>query len=193
MNTCADTPGISPRHLRREYSRWDELPDPGISHQFSSSSPNSGKSHRFPGSSPPSDTHLRLRPGVIHLQDLMITQIRRSRTCGFESLSRTRVLWTWRDASSTAAELGLRHQSAANARSAIASAPPAASVPLAAALPAAASPTMPGRAPSTPETSAATAGATSSTRSRDVRGTDSSMTTGSPRTPSPRSPPISGP
>jgi hypothetical protein len=30
-----------------------ELPDSGISHQLSSSSPNSGKSHRFPGSSPP--------------------------------------------------------------------------------------------------------------------------------------------
>jgi hypothetical protein len=30
-----------------------ELPDPGISHQFSSSSPDSGISHRFPGSVPP--------------------------------------------------------------------------------------------------------------------------------------------
>ena len=33
-----------------------ELPDPGISHQFSSSSPDPGKSHRLGGSSPPSDT-----------------------------------------------------------------------------------------------------------------------------------------
>ena len=30
-----------------------ELPDPGISHQFSSSSADSGKSHRYGGSSPP--------------------------------------------------------------------------------------------------------------------------------------------
>ena len=48
-----------------------ELPDPGISHQFSSSSPYSGKSHRFPGSSlghsnspySPVSGHAGLSPG----------------------------------------------------------------------------------------------------------------------------------
>jgi hypothetical protein len=54
----AGAPGIPPRRVRHVYSGSHELPDPGISHQFSSSSPDSGISHRFPGSSPPSDTQI---------------------------------------------------------------------------------------------------------------------------------------
>jgi hypothetical protein len=43
-----------------------ELPDPGISHQFSSSSPDSGKSHHSGGSSPPGQKNPQPRLMIAH-------------------------------------------------------------------------------------------------------------------------------
>ena len=52
---CSEAGQRSPRLASRAAPLlWPhELPDPGISHQFSSSSPDPGKSHRCGGSSPP--------------------------------------------------------------------------------------------------------------------------------------------